>query len=130
MHDDIPALEFISAYDLTQRVPILAENNYHGALDDSNGGDLDVDAILQAYLILFRQCAGELEKGQAVLGIQRVDGAWQIRTGSSEYEAPSLSMQRGLGGQPGRISRTNGPGYYPKATYDHSGRPARELRYH
>ncbi|MFT5350132.1 MAG: D-arginine dehydrogenase [Planctomycetota bacterium] len=90
MHADNSALQLLSANDVSQCVPILSKQKLCGALRDNFGGDLDVDAVLQGYLRLFRRRGGTLLNGQAVKTMQRVNGSWRIHTDKAEYTAPII----------------------------------------
>jgi len=85
-----PHLEFIDAKAVCERVPIMSPDYVHGALWDPRGGDLDVDALLQAYLRLFRRRGGELFNKHRVSRIERRGGNWRLLAGDQEFEAPVL----------------------------------------
>ena len=80
MKKEIPDLQFQTAAEVSARIPILPAEKMHGGLYDERGGDLDVDAVLQAYLRLFRRRGGKLELGQDVSQMQYRNGNWFIQT--------------------------------------------------
>ena len=60
LQKDNPTLVRIDAGEVRRRVPVFAEGYLHAGLWERRGGDLDVDAILQGYLRLFRRRGGRL----------------------------------------------------------------------
>ena len=84
---DIRALVPLSAAEVRQRVPVFADGYLGGGLWERRGGDLDVDAILQGYLRLFRRRGGTLINSHAVTSLQRAGGVWRASAGSSVFEA-------------------------------------------
>jgi D-arginine dehydrogenase len=87
MQTDNPALEFLAADAVRRRVPVFAEGYLHGALREPRGGDLDVDAILQGYLRLFRRRGGSLLGAHEVSAMQQSSGAWRVITAGEVHEA-------------------------------------------
>jgi D-arginine dehydrogenase len=85
---DNPALESLTAAQVRQRVPVFAEGYLHGGLREPRGGDLDVDAILQGYLRLFRRRGGRLKAAHRVTALSRQGGSWQADAGGQTFEAP------------------------------------------
>lgn len=83
-----PGMEFIDARAVCERVPIMSQDYVHGALWDPKGGDLDVDALLQAYLRLFRRRGGKLFNNHRVSSVERSFGHWRVQAGDQEFEAP------------------------------------------
>ncbi len=106
---DIPVLEALEPGLVRERVPILAPDFPAQALVDMHGGDLDVDALLQGYLRLFRQRGGEVFTNCEVTTLVRRQGLWLVSGGGVECEAPivvnaagawadSLAVKAGLAG--------------------------------
>jgi D-arginine dehydrogenase len=87
MQEDNPALEFLGADAVRLRVPVFAAGYLHGALREPRGGDLDVDAILQGYLRLFRRRGGTLLGSRRVTALQASAGAWRVTAAGENYEA-------------------------------------------
>jgi D-arginine dehydrogenase len=85
-----PTLQRISAVQARQANPMLAAGYVAAALKQGGGGDLDVDAVLQGYLRLFRQRGGALHTDTEVVAIERCDGSWQVRTLRETFRAPVL----------------------------------------
>lgn len=88
MQADNPRLEFLNSTQVRERVPLLSAAYLHGAMWDRMGGDLDVDALLQAYLRLFRRRGGQLLKNHCVTGLRHTGGAWLVTSGQEEITAP------------------------------------------
>jgi D-arginine dehydrogenase len=88
LHQDNPTLVRIGAEQVRERVPVFAEGYLGGGLWERRGGDLDVDAILQGYIRLFRRRGGALLNSHAVTSLQRVGGVWQVSAAGTTFEAP------------------------------------------
>lgn len=88
LQQDNPALVRLTAGEVLERVPVFAPGYVHAGLYESRGGDLDVDAILQGYLRLFRRRAGRLLPGHAVTSLRREKGCWKLTAGEVSFEAP------------------------------------------
>jgi len=88
MQQDNPALVRISAKQVFERVPVFAEGYLHSGLWEERGGDLDVDAILQGYLRLFRRRGGTLLCSHAADSLRRSRGKWQVSAAGVSCEAP------------------------------------------
>jgi D-arginine dehydrogenase len=83
-----PRLVSVGAEAVRERVPVFSEGYLHGAVWDHAGGDLDVDALLQAFLRLFRRRGGQLFNDHRVTGLERLDGSWRVSVGDEIHEAP------------------------------------------
>jgi D-arginine dehydrogenase len=88
LQQDNPALVRLSADEVLARVPVFAADYLHGGLYESRGGDLDVDAILQGYVRLFRRRGGSLLVAHAVTSLRRENGCWKLMAGGASFEAP------------------------------------------
>ena len=88
MQEDNPRLQFLDAAAVRERVPVLSADYLHGAMWDQMGGDLDVDAILQAYLRLLRRRGGSTLNNHGVTTLSRMAGVWQVTAGGEEFRAP------------------------------------------
>jgi len=88
MQQDNPGLAELSAAEVHQRVPVFADGYLHAGLWEPRGGDLDVDAILQGYLRLFRRRGGRLLGSHGVNSLRRTAGAWQVHAAGLTFEAP------------------------------------------
>jgi D-arginine dehydrogenase len=80
-------LEWIPAEAALQAQPLLSAEYVAAALRGTHGGDLDVDAILQGYLRLFRARGGRLINNAGVTAIRRVAGCWEVVTAGALYRA-------------------------------------------
>ena len=85
---DNPRLEFIDANEIRARVPVFSADYLHGGLWDRRGGDLDVDALLQGYLRLFRRRGGRLLGNHEAIEIGRAGSGWEVRTADASFGAP------------------------------------------
>ena len=90
MRQDNPALLPLDAGAVRRRVPIFADGYLDGGLWERRGGDLDVDAILQAYVRLFRRHGGILLTTREVTSIWREKGEWCLSAGGETFAAPVL----------------------------------------
>ncbi len=90
MGAEIPALQRLSTDEICRQVPILNRDYVAAALLDTTGGDLDVDAILQGYLRLFRKRGGKLICNGQVEMLRHNDGVWTIGFGELSVTAPIL----------------------------------------
>lgn len=87
---EVTFLEMLDAVEARHRVSALRPGYVDGALCDASGGDLDVDALHQAYLRLLRQRGGELQVDNRVRSIERSGGHWRVKTERGEYRAPQV----------------------------------------
>lgn len=83
-----PRLEFLDEAAVRARVPVFKSGYLAGALHDPRGGDLDVDALLQGYLRLFRRRGGLLFNNHEVSVIKRAADTWQVTAGEQLFSAP------------------------------------------
>ena len=87
-HDQSPHLQTMDAAEIKRRVPILNIEKIKQAANDTTGGDLDVNAILQGYLRQFRTHGGDLQTNAKVAGLKWSDGYWKVSTTSGSFIAP------------------------------------------
>jgi len=90
MQADNPRLQFLDAAEVHQRVPVLSADYLHGAMWDRMGGDLDVDAMLQGFVRLFRRRGGRLLTEHKVMTVNHSGGQWQVDSGAKRFSAPVL----------------------------------------
>jgi D-arginine dehydrogenase len=83
-----PRLECIDAAAIRERVPVFSPDYLHGGLWDRKGGDLDVDALLQGYLRLFRRRGGRMLGRHEATAIGRAARGWEVRTSDEVCHAP------------------------------------------
>jgi D-arginine dehydrogenase len=80
-----PALTRMDGPALEALVPILRPGLFTGGLFDDRGGDLDVDAYLQAALRAARGRGSRIESGARVTALARRDGLWQAETARGAF---------------------------------------------
>ncbi len=85
-----PGLQLMDGKSLSSWVPILDPNYVSAGLRDNNGGDIDVNSLLQAYLKLLRQRGGAIHASHPVKGLKRSAGLWNIVTSQQEFAAPLI----------------------------------------
>lgn len=100
MQRENPSLEVLSAAEVRQRVPLFRDDYLHGGLREARGGDLDVDAILQACLRLFRRRGGRLLCDHRVSGLERRGSGWRVDTQAGRLSAPLLVNAAGAWADP------------------------------
>jgi len=88
LQQDNPALVPIDSDQVLERVPIFAKGYLQAGLWERRGGDLDVDAILQGYLRLFRRRGGTLLSAHAANSLRRTGGHWQVSAAGTTCQAP------------------------------------------
>ena len=88
MQAENPHLEVVDEKAIRERVPVFSPGYLYGGLWDRKGGDLDVDALLQAYIRLFRRRGGQLFNQHRVTRIDRVGGQWVVTAGERQFGAP------------------------------------------
>jgi D-arginine dehydrogenase len=81
-------LRIITSEQACQRVPILSPDYVTDVLCDDQGGDLNVDAILQGYLRLFRKRGGELFVANAIMQLKKSAGSWHMHSKNDSFSAP------------------------------------------
>jgi len=87
---DNPRLQFVDARTVCERVPVLSPGYVYGAMWDTRGGDLDVDALLQAFLRRFRQRGGQWLANRCVSSLERKTGLWRVTAGGQIFAAPVI----------------------------------------
>lgn len=90
LQEDNPSLIRLNAPEVRERVPVFAGDYVHAALWEKRGGDLDVDAILQGYLRLFKRRGGQLLNAHAVTAMSRRGACWRVTAGGTTFEAPTV----------------------------------------
>lgn len=84
------AAEVISASQAAARCPILKPGHAAAALWEPGAQDIDVDALLQAFVRKFRAGSGIVRASAEVTGIGRNAEGWRVCTYEEEFEAPIL----------------------------------------
>ncbi|MEI9995591.1 MAG: FAD-binding oxidoreductase [Rhizomicrobium sp.] len=71
-----------------EQVPILRDDYIATALLDENGGDIDVDALLQGFLRAARRSGCLLRCGGRATAMHHKDGLWHMATAEFDCAAP------------------------------------------
>lgn len=87
----------ISVAEARQRFPFLKEGYAKWAVLDEGTADIDVDAVHQHYLKLFRQNGGTLHCDHAVTGLAK-NGQWTVTTKAETLRAPIIVDAAGAWG--------------------------------
>jgi D-arginine dehydrogenase len=72
------------------RCPILKPGYTAAALWEPGAQDIDVDALLQAFIRKFRTCGGTVHTSAEVTAIMRDSEGWHVCSNGTEYVAPIL----------------------------------------
>jgi D-arginine dehydrogenase len=88
MQRQLARLEFLDEAAVRARVPVMRPGYLHGGLRDPEGGDLDVEALLQGYLRLFRQRGGQIQVNHRVTALVPSARGWAATAGNSTFTAP------------------------------------------
>jgi D-arginine dehydrogenase len=88
MHEAVPRLEFLDEAAVRARVPVIRRGYLHGGLLDREGGDLDVEALLQGCLRLFRRNGGALRLDHRVTALEPNAEGWAVTAGDACFTAP------------------------------------------
>ncbi|MCB1647690.1 MAG: FAD-binding oxidoreductase [Pseudomonadales bacterium] len=78
MQVENPHLQWLSPETVLKHLPRLKPEIGLQGLLDTDGGDLDVDALLQGFSRLFHRRGGKLITGQAVASLDRKSQNWEI----------------------------------------------------
>ena len=79
--------ESIDATEARRLLPPLRPEWADGAVLERDGLDLDVDALLQAFLRGVRRRGGEVRTGTRVTALDRRGGGWRVRTSTGDVDA-------------------------------------------
>jgi len=88
MRRAVPRLEFLDEAAVRRRVPVFRPGYLHGGLLDGEGGDLDVEALLQGYLRRFSRRGGLLRVNHRAQRLERSGTGWRVGAGEAVFEAP------------------------------------------
>ena len=88
MQKQLARLEFLDEAAVRARVPVMRPGYLHGGLRDPEGGDLDVEALLQGYLRLFRRRGGRMQVNHRVTALARGGRGWVATAGAARFTAP------------------------------------------
>jgi len=81
------SIRHIAPEDALAACPILRPDYVHGALMEPDAADVDVAALHQGYLRLFRAAGGTLVTNADVKDLLYREGQWRLTTPSGEYRA-------------------------------------------
>ena len=101
---DFPAIERLDAADARRIVTILRPDYLAGAVLDPASADIDVHALHQGFLRLFRQRGGILRLNSDVCSLRRKAGVWHIGLASGEVLQSPVIVNAG-GAWAGEIAR-------------------------
>jgi D-arginine dehydrogenase len=82
-----PGTERLTAADARRLVPLLRHELAEGAVLESDGLDIDVDAVLQGFLRALRRGGGQIVTGARVGAITRRAGRWRVCTAAGDVDA-------------------------------------------
>ena len=86
----LAALQDCPAASALRLCPALRPGTVAAAALEPQAFDIDVHALLQAYLRSFRAAGGSLATDAAVVAIRRSGACWQVQTAAARYECPVL----------------------------------------
>ncbi|MEP3245564.1 MAG: FAD-dependent oxidoreductase [Sneathiella sp.] len=73
---------------LSDAQPLLKKGYAASGMLDPNGQDIDVHALHQGYLKIFKAAGGALQTNGQVTGLSRASDLWQIETKAGTFSAP------------------------------------------
>jgi D-arginine dehydrogenase len=83
-----PQLLAMNADEMQEQVQILKPGALISGARDGGGGDLDVDAILQGFLRMFKSAGGDLKSNCNVQQLDYQHGSWHVQSASNTFKAP------------------------------------------
>jgi D-arginine dehydrogenase len=83
-----PELRRLDRRETCAALPLLRKGYVAGAMFDPRVSDIDVHALHQGYLRLFRALGGDLRTKTEVADLQRTGGRWRVQAGKSIFFAP------------------------------------------
>ncbi len=83
-----PATRTVDALEARTFCPVLREGYVADALFEEDSSDIDVHALHQGYLRLFRKRDGRVLTNAEVIGLERHGDAWSVRAGAHSLSAP------------------------------------------
>jgi len=83
-------MQDITLEDARQNIPLLRTDAIDCVLFDGTCLDIDVDALHQSYLRLFKKRSGSLHCNNPATAISKRNGSWHVATGQDNFEAPVL----------------------------------------
>lgn len=86
--DVAPATRALEVREALALCPLLREGYVAAALLEPDSSDIDVSALHQGYLRLFRRRAGRLVTNAPVEALERGARGWTVRAGTERFTAP------------------------------------------
>jgi D-arginine dehydrogenase len=86
--DIAPATKTVSVAEARRLCPVLRDDYVAGALLEADSSDIEVHALHQGYLRLFRQRNGRLVNDAEVRAVQRAGPGWSVHAGAQVLTAP------------------------------------------
>jgi D-arginine dehydrogenase len=80
-------MEEIDAAEAARLFPLLRQDRVVRAAVERDASDIDVDALLQAFLRRLRAHGGDVVPGAEVRAMRRDAGAWRVETAAGSFEA-------------------------------------------
>ncbi len=91
-------MEEISPDEAAALFPLLRRDRVVRAAVERDASDIDVDALLQAFLRTLRAHGGEVVPRAEVTAIRREGGIWRVETAAGPFEAPIVVNAAGAWG--------------------------------
>jgi D-arginine dehydrogenase len=88
--DILPATESVTAAEARRLCPVLRDEYLAGALFEADSSDIEVHALHQGYLRLFRRREGRSMNNADVHAIERTGASWTVRAGAEALTAPLI----------------------------------------
>lgn len=91
-------MEEIGADEAARLFPLLRRDRVARAAVERDASDIDVDALLQAFLRSLRARGGEVVPRAEVSAMRREGGVWRVETAAGTFEAPAVVNAAGAWG--------------------------------
>jgi len=113
--DDAETVSRIDRAEAEAEVPLLRRGYAIGALRDTGTSDIDVAALHQGYLRLFRALGGTVLTAHAVTGLEQDAAGWQVETAKGRLHATTVVNAAGAWAEElGRMVGAEAIGLSPK----------------
>ena len=96
--EDADGLEEITPGEAVRLFPVLRRDRVVRAAVERDASDIDVDALLQAFLRKIRAHRGELVPRAEGTALSREGGTWRVETAAGPFEAPVVVNAAGAWG--------------------------------
>ncbi|WP_025897048.1 NAD(P)/FAD-dependent oxidoreductase [Sneathiella glossodoripedis] len=97
------------------RLPLLRNEYVDRVLFEEGSADIDVDALHQHYLKLFRHRGGSLSNSTEVVEINKISRGWEVVTTNGKYQAETIVNAAGAwGDEIARLASVAPVGLVPK----------------